>query len=197
MNFWGLYDDDLLALVKAKLIQLHAQKQPFNLTFNTIDTHGPDGHFSKYCKAHGIKDFPGIVECTSNQVAELVLFMKRSGYFKDTNVVILGDHLAMENPVSDKLDTIKERHVFNRFISAKPVTKNREDVLHFDMFPTILEFVGFKVEGGKLGLGFTAISKNTDLPPATEYEDMNEDLLNQSDEYLDLWKQKEVTTNPN
>jgi phosphoglycerol transferase len=197
MNFWGLYDDDLLALVKAKLIQLHAQKQPFNLTFNTIDTHGPDGHFSKYCKAHGIKDFPGIVECTSNQVAELVLFMKRSGYFKDTNVVILGDHLAMENPVSDKLDTIKERHVFNRFISAKPVTKNREDVLHFDMFPTILEFVGFKVEGGKLGLGFTAISKNTDLPPATEYEDMNEDLLNQSDEYLDLWKQKEVTANPN
>ncbi len=197
MNFWGLYDDDLLSLVKAKLIQLHAQKQPFNLTFNTIDTHGPDGHFSKYCKAHGIKDFPGIVECTSNQVAELVLFMKRSGYFKDTNVVILGDHLAMENPVSHKLDTIKERHVFNRFISAKPVTKNREDVLHFDMFPTILEFVGFKVEGGKLGLGFTAISKNTDLPPATEYEDMNEDLLNQSDEYLDLWKQKEVTANPN
>lgn len=197
MNFWGLYDDDLLSLVKAKLIQLHAQKQPFNLTFNTIDTHGPDGHFSKYCKAHGIKDFPGIVECTSNQVAELVLFMKRSGYFKDTNVVILGDHLAMENPVSDKLDTIKERHVFNRFISAKPVTKNREDVLHFDMFPTILEFVGFKVEGGKLGLGFTAISKNTDLPPATEYEDMNQDLLNQSDEYLDLWKQKEVTANPN
>ena len=197
MNFWGLYDDDLLSLVKAKLIQLHAQKQPFNLTFNTIDTHGPDGHFSKYCKAHGIKDFPGIVECTSNQVAELVLFMKRSGYFKDTNVVILGDHLAMENPVSDKLDTIKERHVFNRFISAKPVTKNREDVLHFDMFPTILEFVGFKVEGGKLGLGFTAISKNTDLPPATEYEDMNEDLLNQSDQYLDLWKQKEVTANPN
>ena len=34
------------------------------------------------------------------------------------------------------------------------------------------------------------ISKNTDLPPATEYEDMNQDLLNQSDEYLDLWKQK-------
>jgi phosphoglycerol transferase len=64
------------------------------------------------------------------------------------------------------------------------------------MFPTILEFVGFKVEGGKLGLGFTAISKNIDLPPATEYEDMNEDLLNQSDQYLDLWKQKEVTANP-
>lgn len=190
MNFWGLYDDDLLALVKAKLIKLHAQNQPFNLTINTIDTHGPDGHFSKYCKAHGIKDFNGIVECTSNQVAELLVFMKQNKYFQDTNVVIMGDHLAMENPVYDKLKKVKERHVYNMLISTKRVIKNREDVLHFDMFPTILEFIGFKVEGGKLGLGYTAISKAADMPPANEFEEMNEDLLNQSDEYLDLWKQE-------
>jgi phosphoglycerol transferase len=193
MNFWGLYDDDLLALVKAKLVKLHAQNQPFNLTFNTIDTHGPDGHFSKYCKAHGIKDFNGIVECTSNQVAELLVFMKQNNYLKDTNVVILGDHLAMENPVYDKLEKIKERHVFNALISAKPPVKNREQVLHFDMFPTILEFIGFKVEGGKLGLGYTAISKEADMPPANEFEEMNEDLLNQSDEYLELWRKREIS----
>ena len=99
----------------------------------------------------------------------------------------------MENPVYDKLEKVKERHVFNALISNKPVVKNREDILHFDMFPTILEFIGFKVDGGKLGLGFTAISKETDLPPANEYEEMNEDLLNQSDEYLDLWKKQEIT----
>ena len=114
----------------------------------------------------------------------------RNNYLKDTNVVILGDHLAMENPVYDKLETVKERHIFNRFISNKSITKNREEVLHFDMFPTILEFVGFKVESGKLGLGFTAISKDADLPPENEYEEMNEDLLNQSDDYLNLWKQR-------
>ncbi|MDI1308164.1 MAG: sulfatase-like hydrolase/transferase [Methylotenera sp.] len=190
MNYWGLYDDDLFKLVKQKLVELHKGKKPFNLTFTTIDTHGPKGHFSKYCRAHGIKDFPGIVECTSNQVAEFVQFMKVNGYLKNTNVVILGDHLAMENPVSDKLEKIKERHVFNRFISNKPVLKNRDAVLHFDMFPSILELIGFKVEGGKLGLGYSAISKNTDLPLETEYEEMNENLLNQSDEYLELWKQR-------
>ena len=131
------------------------------------------------------------MECTSNQVAEFVQFMRQSGYLKDTQVVILGDHLAMENPVYDKLEKVKERHIFNRFISNKPITKNREEVLHFDMFPTILEFIGFKVEEGKLGLGFTTISKDADLPPENEYEEMNEDLLNQSDEYLDLWKQRQ------
>jgi len=197
MNFWGLYDDHLFALVKAKLIKLHSQKQPFNLTFNTIDTHGPDGHFSKYCKAHGVKDFPGIVECTSNQVAEFILFMQKQGYFKDTNVVIMGDHLAMENPVYEKLESIKERHIYNRLISARPVNKNRENILHFDMFPTILEFVGFQIQGGKLGLGYTAINQHSALPPANEFEEMEEDLLNQSDDYLELWKRKVVTASPN
>jgi phosphoglycerol transferase len=109
----------------------------------------------------------------------------------------MGDHLAMENPVYDKLETTKERHIYNRFISAKTITKNRENILHFDMYPTILEFIGFKVEGGKLGLGFNGISSNTELPPSNEFEEMEEDLLNQSDEYIELWKRKALTTSPN
>ncbi len=190
MNYWGLYDDDLFALVKTKLKKLHAKSQPFNLTVTTIDTHGPDGHFSKYCKSRGVTEFKGIVECTSDQVSSFIEFMKKNDYLKDTNVVILGDHLAMYNPVHKELDSAKERYIYNRFISNKLITKNRENILHFDMFPTILEFIGFRVEGGKLGLGFSAISQNIDLPPASIYEDMNEDLLNKSDEYLRLWKGK-------
>jgi phosphoglycerol transferase len=61
------------------------------------------------------------------------------------------------------------------------------------MFPTILEFIGFKVEGGKLGLGYTAISKEANMPPANEFEEMNVDLLNQSDEYLELWRKREIS----
>ncbi len=190
MNFWGLYDDDLFVLVKAKLKQLHAKSQPFNLTMTTIDTHGPDGHFSKYCKKRGVTEFKGIVECTSNQVANFVQFMQKSGYLKDTNVVILGDHLAMFNPVNTELNSAKQRFIFNRFISNQLIKKNREDILHFDLFPTILEFIGFKLEGGKLGLGFSGISNDVDLPPASIYKDMQKDLLNNSEKYLALWRQK-------
>ncbi|MES2501890.1 MAG: sulfatase-like hydrolase/transferase [Pseudomonadota bacterium] len=190
MNYWGLYDDDLLVLVKAKLKELHAQSQPFNLTFTTIDTHGPDGHFSKYCKSRGVKEFKGIVECTATQVVDFMQFMKKNGYLKDTNVVIIGDHLAMYNPTYKQLDKFKQRYIYNRFISNTPITKNRENILHFDLFPTILEFIGLQVKGGKLGLGFSAISQNTPLPPATIYEDMNEDLLNNSEKYLELWQEK-------
>ena len=188
MNFWGLYDDQLFAVAKSKLIELHKNKQPFNLTITTIDTHGPDGHFSKYCKSLGIKTFEGIVQCTSNQVTKFVKLVQKSGYSKDTNIVILGDHLAMENPVSDKLDKIKERHIYNQFISKDRFEKNREQILPFDMFPTILDFIGFKVSGGKLGLGYTAFSKELELANLLNYEEMNEDLLNKSEMYLDLWR---------
>jgi len=56
------------------------------------------------------------------------------------------------------------------------------------MFPTILNFIGFSVPGGKLGLGYSALSKEADLSLLLNYEEMNEDLLNQSDMYLDLWR---------
>jgi len=62
-------------------------------------------------------------------------------------------------------------------------------VLHFDFFPTILALSGFQVEGGKLGLGYSAITPGTAQPNATILEDMQKDLLNASDTYNALWKQ--------
>jgi phosphoglycerol transferase len=142
------------------------------------------------------------VECSANQVAEFVQFIRKRGYLKDTNIVIMGDHLAMWNPVyEDKLEPTKERYVYNRFISSEPHAKNRETILHFDMLPTILEFIGFQIEGGKLGLGYSALSDNLILPTAEEYQDMSENLLNESEQYLQLWRQRQdtsqaVTTTP-
>ena len=192
MNFWGLYDDDLLQKARFKLKELHRLGGRFNLTITTIDTHGPDGHYSKRCLKQGAKDFPGIVECTSNQVAEFVQFIEQNGYLKDTNIVILGDHLAMSNPVSETLDKTPERHVFNTLISKKTFTKNRDAIVHFDMYPTILEFLGVRIKGDRLGLGYSALSKTVVLPSLEDYEDMEADLLNQSDEYLDLWAKPAV-----
>jgi len=187
LNYWGLYDDDLLAAAKTKLKQLHEGDKHFNLTISTIDTHGPDGHFSRYCLKNHVTTFPQIVECSANQVAQLVQFILKSGYIKDTQVVIMGDHLAMQNPVSDTLDRNMQRRVYNQFISMQKYEKNREQILHFDMFPTLLSFLGFQVEHNKLGLGFNAVSHSGELPPPNQFEEMQQDLLNQSEQYLQLW----------
>lgn len=193
LNEWGLFDDALLARARNKLDQLHKAGQPFNLTISTIDTHGPWGHLSRLCKGRGARMFVDVVECSANQVADFVQYIRKRGYLKDTNVVIMGDHLAMWNPVYEaKLEPRAERYVYNRFISNQPHAKNREEIVHFDMLPTILEFLGFNIEGGKLGLGYSAISKNMVLPPVEEYQDMTENLLNRSDRYLELWRRQEA-----
>jgi len=57
------------------------------------------------------------------------------------------------------------------------------------MYPTIIEFLGFKVVGGRLGLGYSAISNQVPAPSAT-FEEMEENLLNNSEQYLDLWEPK-------
>lgn len=193
-NYWGLYDDDLLFAVKQKISTLHATKKPFNLSFVTVDTHGPDGHFSQFCSNQGAIDFADIIECTAKQVNQLVDFIQSSGYLKNTNVVILGDHLAMYNPLNATLETIEKRYIYNKFISEDDFTKNREHLLHFDFLPTILEFIGFEIEGGKLGLGFTGFSDLTNLPGQAlphldELDVMKKSLLNHSDTYLNLWTQ--------
>ena len=82
--------------------------------------------------------------------------MKKSGYLKNTNVVILGDHLFMASSRKQKsLHFANERYIFNRFFTEDKLVKNRDEMLSFDMFPTILYSLGFSFERGQLGLGYS------------------------------------------
>lgn len=188
MNGWGLYDDDLLAQAREKLRQLHQSGKPFNLTLLTVDTHEPYGFQSRHCDAGSTPQFEGVVQCTAQSVADFVAFIKQSGYLEDTNVVILGDHLARKNPVADRLETLPERYIFNKFISSEPVHKNREEIVHFDLLPTVLEFIGFDAHGRQLGLGIGGLRADDKKPEPDRFSKMRESLLNRSDTYLGLWK---------
>ena len=195
MNGWGLYDDDLFLNAKVKLQELHKTGQPFNLTLLTVDTHHPGGNFSKSCLRSGAKEFVDIVKCSSVEVSNFVLHMKNSGYLKDTNVVILGDHLAMVNPVWDQLNSASGRYIFNSFISASPPKKNRDEIVPFDLFPTILEFIGIDVPGDRLGLGFSAFYESKMQPAPDRIDQMDRSLLNSSSAYLELWDKTQVVKN--
>ncbi len=93
MNGWGLYDDDLMSEAKSELDRLELSSKPFNLTLLTVDTHFPNGFLSKTCKSSGGSSFTDIVKCTSHQVADIIGYTSSKGYLKNTNIVILGDHL--------------------------------------------------------------------------------------------------------
>jgi phosphoglycerol transferase len=187
MNGWGLYDNDLFARAKEKLRQLHASNKPFNLTLLTVDTHEPAGFRSSDCDVRGAQPFEGVVQCSAREVADFVAYIKQSGYLADTNVVILGDHLARKNPVADRLETLPERYIFNKFISRDAFHKNRDDIVHFDLLPTMLEFIGFDTHGKPLGLGFGGFGAQDQMPASNRFADMAENLMNRSETYLQLW----------
>lgn len=186
---WGLYDQDLYAQARAKLAQLHASGRPFNLTLLTLDTHNPHGFVSPACRARGVRGFDDLVQCASHQAAEFVRHIEQSGYLKDTNVVILGDHLAVSNTLYDTLAKVDDRRIFNRFISQQPLPKNTEDILPFDLFPSLLEFVGFEVPGGRLALGYSGFNASGAPKPAGWLDGAVLPSLSGSSGYARLWAQ--------
>ncbi len=188
-NEWGLYDDELLRQARRKLVELHASGQPFNLTLLTLDTHNPFGYRSPTCRARGVKSFEDIVQCTTQQVAELVKFAADSGYLKDTQIIVIGDHLAKSNPVSGTLQLMPERRMFNRFISDSMPQQNTEDIMPFDLFPSIVQLLGIEVPGDRLGLGYTAFAAQTLPRPASRKAGIGFPSLSGSKEYERLWDQ--------
>lgn len=188
MNGWGLYDADLFREAKAKLRELAASKQRFNLSLLTVDTHEPGGMLSAQCAQQGYQErFDGVVSCAAASVADFVRFAEQNGYLENTNIVVVGDHLSRKNPLSPQLEQMPQRAIFNTFLSRHSPTPNRAQLLHFDMLPTVLEFIGYEVPGGRLGLGYSGFNPHRHQPPPERLEQMGRDLLNRSPEYLALW----------
>jgi len=187
MNKWGLYDEDLFAEAKLKLAELMQKKERFNLTLLTLDTHHPKGNLSRICARKGYDKFEDTVRCSSEQIADFIRFIDAQGW--SIQIVVMGDHLAMKNPVYEKLTNNADRTIFNMFLSDnKNYEKNRDHINHFDMMPTILNFVGLKVQGDRLGLGYSGIGAGV-TPPEDAEALMQERSLAKSEIYSEFWKQ--------
>jgi phosphoglycerol transferase len=186
---WGLHDDDLFINAKRKLRELHDAGQPFNLTLLTVDTHWPSGFVSAGCKARGAVKLDDVVACTVDLVADLVQFIRESGMDADTSVVVIGDHLSPPNSLAEQLDQVPRRTIYNGFFSASAPTPNRRQVVHFDMLPTILDFIGLHPQGGRMGLGHTAFGAPADpIMTAASYADLAQQVLSPSRAYTGLWE---------
>jgi phosphoglycerol transferase len=196
LNEWGLYDSALFQRARAQLESLTAAGQPFNLTLLTLNTHNPRGFLSPYCRGRGARDFEDIVSCSSEQLAAFVKFMRDKGYLKNTVVVILGDHLAVPNPVYEKLQRGGERHIFNRFFAPQPLRANTRELVHFDLFPTIIELLGFKVAGDRLGLGYSAVQDAAVPRPADRMQALSFPTLSGSAAYRGLWQDSRQLKEP-
>ena len=189
-NEWGLYDSALYQRAQRKLVELHEGGQPFNLTLLTLDTHNPRGFYSPACRRHGAVAFDGLVHCAAEMAAQFVEFARERGYLKDTTIVIVGDHLAMPNPLWTQLQQAGDRRRMFNLVVADPLpAKNREELLPFDIFPTLVQMLGFDLQGGRLGLGYSAVGTGGLPPPKHRVENWSRLALRASASYDRLWEQ--------
>ncbi|HEY0825547.1 MAG TPA: sulfatase-like hydrolase/transferase [Ramlibacter sp.] len=187
-NAWGTFDSALFEQAKLRLAQLHASGQPFNMTLLTLDTHNPFGFLSEECRKRGATGFDGIVSCSAEQITEFVEFARDRGYLDNTVVVVIGDHLAVPNPLYDKLMQAPRRGMFNLFVGERLPQPNTDEILPFDLFPTLVELAGIRVPGDRLGLGYSAVGDKDVERPANRAEEWSLAAVRGSPQYDRLWR---------
>ena len=90
---WGLYDDSLLELARAKAAELAASETPFVLVVLTMDTHFPPGSPSRSCgPVGGDEPTSFVVRCADRLLAAFIRDVR--SMLPDAVIVLYSDHLA-------------------------------------------------------------------------------------------------------
>lgn len=197
----ALRDSALFTYAKEELNSLSKQNKPFAFIMMTLDTHFGTEHFDdKNCKVkYHDKDVPdnfnykNVVSCSSSKIGQFIDYLKNEPYYDNTKIVIVGDHLTMGNDIFKK---DADRTVYNVYINSsnenKAFTKNRKFTA-LDTMPTVLDAMGYQINGNKIGLGVSLFSgEKTLLEELETTEKLNSELDKQSAVYNKILFGKEV-----
>lgn len=167
---WGLKDRDLFEHAKTELTSLSKEDKPFYFSLMTIDTHAPKGVTYKDCKSVSNKKYINTIACADTTIMNFIDWLSEQDFYKNTTIVLTGDHISMSKVVDYK---DSERNIYNVFINAKTSPSKQYNRLftNIDMFPTILGSLGVKIEYDTLGLGTNLFSDKETLVESYGYFD--------------------------
>ncbi len=183
---WGVEDWRLYEIAKDELTRLAKDDQPFNLTMLTVDTHHYDGWICPLCGSDYPEQLANVLICADKQIAEFLDWCSKQPWYDDTVIVIQGDHPRMDQAlVADASD----RMVYNCFINTgydkdSLKLKNRQ-FNTMDIFPTVLSAMGYKIPGGRLGLGTDMFSGEPTLCEQLTSDYIDAEVLKYSQFYAD------------
>lgn len=156
LHQWGLYDEALFRLGAEELERLARGDEPFALVLLTLDTHPPRGFPSPSCAPYAENDdeFLQAVHCADRLIGAFIEEVRASPAAGRTTIVVVSDHLAMRNTASGMLDEKADERALTLIVDAPDAAPGARHGAgtSFDVAPTILEALGFGVEGS-WGLG--------------------------------------------
>ncbi|MDO4272799.1 MAG: LTA synthase family protein [Eubacteriales bacterium] len=178
-KFWGFEDRKLFQFAKEKADELSHGGKPFNMTLLTVDTHMPNGSRCSLCEKQYPTKYENALSCSSRQVADFVKWLKKQDFYKNTTVIISGDHISMARGFTDTaIPAGYQRQTYNCIINppVKPAKEENREFTNMDMFPTTLAALGCTIEGDRLGLGTNLFSERKTLLESVGIEKMDNEL---------------------
>ncbi|MDO4963308.1 MAG: LTA synthase family protein, partial [bacterium] len=184
LSGWGFNDKYLFELAKKRLKTLSKEKDKFNLTLISIDTHFPDGYKGDYTIDKYNTQYENVYATESKLVYDFITWVKKQSFYENTVIVIVGDHLSMQPNFFDKYDQTK-RLVYNVIINScnKEDSKDVRKYTAFDMLPTTLSAMGAKIFNDQIGLGVNLFSNKKTLTEEYGINKLNENINLKSDFY--------------
>lgn len=174
-NEWGVDDDIFYKKVEDELARSAALDKPFLMGIENIGTHSPDGFLDKSCgkEPEGIK-LPLAVECSVRHVLILLDTIDKLGLSDSTIVAVMSDHLIMRNSLKSEFAAFQgPRHNLAFILNAGSPMEIQRDASMMDIFPTLLDVMGFGIKDGKAGLGRSLLSDTQTLPEEMGMSDFN------------------------
>lgn len=181
---WGINDKCLFEIAKKRLDILSKENKPFNLQLITIDTHFVNGFIGDYSETKFKRQYENVYATTSRLIKQFVDYVKKQPYYKDTSIVIIGDHLIMQSDfMNDKMS--KNRTIYNCFINPanKDIKNTKRTYTALDIYPTIISSLGANIEGNKLALGVNLFSNEKTLAEKYGFKKLNNELKKSSSFY--------------
>lgn len=160
--FWEIEDRKLYQYAKDELDSLYKLGRPFALFLTTLDTHQPNGYADEICNRDfgDVKDvYPRALRCASKQLYDFILWTKNQPWSKNTVISVMGDHTMPMLSVKANVPHDDSLYWTNFVINSTVEVPMKERLYSsLDMFPTLMESMGFKIEGRRLGLGSSLYS---------------------------------------
>jgi len=185
-EWWGYEDFKLYEYAKKMLEDISQDDKPFNLTMLTADTHFTDGYLDKSCEEKFDDPYANSFYCADSMINNFINWIKEQEFYDNTTIVIVGDHLTMQDGFYDKEYDFYDRTIYNVFINSynegEFENKNRVFTV-MDLFPTTLSSIGANIEGDRLGLGTNLFSDKKTIPEIIGLDEFNKELSKGSNYY--------------
>lgn len=192
VNSWGLYDDTLYDITAEEIRRLDSEDDgPWGVVNLSLAGHAPHGFPSQTCiDRQGEFDGQDIlysVECSAWLAKDLIERLESEGLLDNTLVVVLSDHLTMRVSVWDQLTALDRDNTLIMLGDNIEPQRIQRDATMLDVFPTLLDALGFELEENRAGLGASLLSDKPTLVEVHGLNVLNERLREETALQHRLW----------